>query len=121
LDVALGTLGQLRDSGLDETMVVSARNYVMGQFPPRLETAAQLADMFALLEITGLGTSYIDEYGASLSAATPESVSQVIAEVYPSADNLVFVILGDAELIRDRVAQYGPITEISLSEPRFHP
>jgi len=121
LDVALGTLGQLRDSGLDETMVVSARNYVMGQFPPRLETAAQLADMFALLEITGLGTSYIDEYGASLSAATPESVSQVIAEVYPSADNLVFVILGDAELIRDQVAQYGPITEISLSEPRFHP
>jgi len=121
LNVALGTLGQLRDLGLDETMVVSARNYVMGQFPPRLETAAQLASMFALLEVTGLGTSYIDEYGASLSAATPESIAQVIMEVYPSADNLVFVILGDAELIRDQIAQYGPVTEISVSEPRFHP
>ena len=121
LNVALGTLGQLRDLGLDESMVVSARNYVMGQFPPRLETAAQLADTFALLEATGLGTSYIDEYGANLSAATPESIAQVIAEVYPSADNLVFVILGDAELIRDQVAQYGPVTEISISEPRFHP
>jgi predicted Zn-dependent peptidase len=121
LDVALGTLGQLRDSGLDEAMVVSARNYVMGQFPPRLETAAQLADMFAMLEATGLGTAYIDEYGASLAAATPESIAAVIAEVYPAADNLVFVILGDAELIREQVAQYGPVTEISLSEPRFHP
>jgi zinc protease len=121
LNVALGTLGQLRDLGLDETMVVSARNYVMGQFPPRLETAAQLANTFALLEATGLGTSYIDEYGANLSAATPESIAQVIAEVYPSADNLVFVILGDAELIRDQVAQYGPVTEISISEPRYHP
>jgi zinc protease len=121
LNVALGTLGQLRDLGLDETMVVSARNYVMGQFPPRLETAAQLADTFALLEATGLGTAYIDEYGANLSAATPESIAQVIAEVYPSTDNLVFVILGDAELIRDQVAQYGPVTEISISEPRYHP
>jgi zinc protease len=121
LNVALGTLGQLRDVGLDETMVVSARNYVMGQFPPRLETATQLASMFALLEVAGLGTSYIDGYGASLSAATPESIARVITEVYPSADNLVFVILGDAELIRDQVAQYGPITEISISEPSFHP
>ena len=121
LDVALGTLGQLRDLGLDEAMVVSARNYVMGQFPPRLETAAQLADLFAMLEVTGLGTSYIDEYGASLSAATPESIAEVIAEVYPSADKLVFVILGDAELIRDQVARYGPVTEISITEPRFHP
>jgi len=95
LDVALGTLGQLRDSGLDEAMVISARNYVMGQFPPRLETAAQLADMFAMLEATGLGTAYIDEYGASLAAATPESIAAVIAEVYPAADNLVFVILGE--------------------------
>jgi len=121
LNVALGTLGQLRDLGLDETMVESARNYVMGQFPPRLETAVQLADMFALLEVTGLGASYIDEYSAGLSAATPESIAQVIAEVYPSADKLVFVILGDAELIREQVAQYGPVTEISISEPRFHP
>jgi len=121
LNVALGTLGQLRDLGLDEAMVDSARNYVMGQFPPRLETAVQLADMFALLEVTGLGTSYIDEYGASLSAATSESIARAIAEVYPSADKLVFVILGDAELIREQVAQYGPVTEISISEPRFHP
>lgn len=121
LNVALGTLGRLRDSGLDEAMVVSARNYVMGQFPPRLETAAQLAGIFAMLEVTGLGRSYIDEYGASLSAATPASIAEVIAEVYPSADNLVFVILGDADIIREQVTEYGPVTEISISEPRFHP
>ena len=50
LDVALGTLGRFKDSGLDATMLSSARNYVMGQFPPRLETAEQLAGVFALLE-----------------------------------------------------------------------
>jgi len=93
----------------------------MGQFPPRLETAAQLAGMFAMLELNGLGAEYINDYGSSLTAATPESVATVIDHVYPSADSLVFVILGNAELIREQVAQYGPVTEISISEPRFHP
>lgn len=121
LDLAVSVLGQLRDNGLDAAMLTSARNYVMGQFPPRLETASQLATMFASLESWGLDESYINDYGAALSAATPESVTSVIDEVYPGADSLVFVILGDAETIRDDVAQYGPVTELSISEPRFHP
>lgn len=121
LNVALATLGRLRDSGLDAAMIDSSRNYIMGQFPPRLETAAQLARIFAMLEINGLDTSYINDYGSSLSAATPESIAAVIDQVYPASDGLVFVVLGDAASIRDSIAQYGPVTEISISEPRFHP
>jgi zinc protease len=41
--------------------------------------------------------------------------------VYPSPDDLVFVVLGDAELIRDDVAKYGPITEMAITDPRFLP
>ena len=121
INVALSTLGLLRDAGLNEEMIVSARNYVMGQFPPRFETAAQLAGIFALLETYGLGTDYIDDYGNELGAATSESIAAVIDDVYPSADHLVYVILGDANTIRDQVAEYGPVTEISLFEPRFRP
>ena len=93
----------------------------MGQFPPRLETASQLAGVFAMLELYGLDASYIDDYGSSLTLATEESIAEVIDQVYPSSDGLVFVVLGDANSIREPMAQYGPITEISLSEPRFHP
>jgi len=121
LDVALATLSRLRDSGLDATMIESSRNYIMGQFPPQLETAAQLAGVFAMLEVNGLDSAYINDYGVSLSAATPESIAAVIDQVYPTSDSLVFVVLGDAASIREQVAQYGPVTEISLSEPRFHP
>lgn len=121
LDVALGVLGQLRDTGLDPAMIDSARNYVMGQFPPRLETASQLAGMLASIESYGLDASYINHYGDSLAAATQESVAAVIGAVYPPEDSLVFVILGDAETIREQVAQYGPVTELPISEPRFHP
>jgi len=121
LQTALATLGQLRDSGLDEAMITSSRNYIMGQFPPRLETAAQLAGVFAMLEINDLDASYINDYGASLSAATPASIAAIIDQVYPTLDNLVYVILGDAASIREQVTLYGPVTEIALSEPRFHP
>ena len=121
IDLALSTLGRFRDDGLDDAMIQSARNYVMGQFPPKLETAAQLASNFAVIEAAGLDASYINDYSAGLSAATRESISAVIEQVYPSADALVYVILGDAEKIREQVADYGPVTEIAISEPRFHP
>ncbi len=121
LDVALGTLGRLRDSGLDEAMIASARNYVMGQFPPDLETASQLAGIFSILETYGLDASYINDYGNELAAATPESVAAVIDEVYPKGDELVFVLIGDADAIREQVAKYGPVTEMSINEPRYHP
>jgi predicted Zn-dependent peptidase len=121
IDVAISTLGRLRDSGLDDAMITSARNYVMGQFPPQLETATQLAGVFAMLEAVGLDASYINNYGANLAAASRESIAAVIDEVYPTADNLVFVVLGDAALIRDQLAAYGPVTEMSITETRFHP
>ncbi len=121
LDVALATLGTLRGKGLDDDMITSARNYVMGQYPTRFETAAQLAGQFATLEARGLSLSYVNEYGSDLAAVTLESVAAVIERVYPPADSLVFVILGDAAIIRDEIARYGPVTEVSIGRTEFHP
>lgn len=119
IDLALEVLGQLHARGVDDEMIESARNYIMGQFPPSLETASSLAAMLATLEVNGLGREYIDEYGTALLGATPVSVHNTINDVYPTGDNLVFVLIGDAELIREDVAKYGPVTEVSITEPRF--
>ena len=121
IDLALDTLAQFRESGLSDEMILSARNYVMGQFPPQLETASQLAGVFATLETHGLDSAYINDYGAALSAATSESISAVIDTVYPENDALVFVLIGDAAKIREQIAKYGPITEVSIEAPHFHP
>ncbi|MGB5719237.1 MAG: pitrilysin family protein [Woeseiaceae bacterium] len=121
IDLALEVLDTFRGDGLDDEMMLSARNYIMGQFPPRLETAPQIAAQLAMLEQYGLSASFIDNYGAALEGASQDSVAAVIAEVYPSADNLSFILIGDAASIREAVSKYGPITEMSINEPRFRP
>ena len=119
IDLALSLLAQLRDTGFDSELIQSAKNYILGLFPPRFETAAQLADQFAALETYGLDASYINAYGPAVANAGEEMIRSVIASVYPAPDDLVFTIIGDADAIRDAVAKYGPITEIALTDPRF--
>jgi len=119
IDLAVSVLDRLHIKGLNDQLITSARNYIMGQFPPTLETASSLARMLAFLEQNGLDRSYVDEYGTALGEATPVTISNTIAEVYPTPDDLVFVLIGDAESIREDVAKYGPVMEMSINEPRF--
>ncbi|MDJ0939422.1 MAG: pitrilysin family protein [Woeseiaceae bacterium] len=121
IDLALDVLARFKNSGVSAELLDSAGNYVLGQYPMRLETATQLAMQFTQLEAYGLGTDYVDGYADAVGAVTAESVATVIDAVYPSADELVFVLLGDAELIREQVARYGEITEMAITAPAFHP
>ena len=120
IDLALGVLGQLHGGGIDDEMLASAQSYILGQFPTTLETAEQIGAALGLLEAFRLDVSYFNDYGAEITAATTDSVAAVIASVYPLTDNLVFVLLGDAAQIRDSISQYGPVTEMAITEPGFH-
>jgi hypothetical protein len=104
---------------LDQDMLEAAQNYVLGSFPTRLETARQLAAQFAMLELYGLDAGYVDNYGDAIGAVSVDSLAPVIREVYPAGDGLVFVIIGDAEAIRETVARYGALTEISITDGSF--
>jgi hypothetical protein len=72
-----------------------------------------------MLEFYGLGREHVEDYGDGLGAVTPESVAPVVAAVYPERDELVFVLLGDADAIREDVARYGAVTEIPITAPHF--
>lgn len=121
IDLAINLLARMRDEGFSDELITSGKNYILGQFPPRFETSAQLARELASLEAAGFAATFINDYGAAIAGASGEDVRSVIADVYPHPDNLVFVVIGDAELIREDVARYGPVTEMSITEPRFTP
>jgi len=121
IDLALSLLVTLREEGVADDMIVSGKNYILGQFPPRFESAEQLAAQFATLEAHGLDASYINDYGDAIASADGENIRSVIKDVYPEPDNLVFAIIGDADLLREQVARYGDVAEMSITDPRFHP
>ena len=120
IDMAIATLDRLHHDGLDAATAQSAKNYIAGQFAPRLETAAQVGTSLAWLTLYGEPRSYIDGDLDEVTAATPEQVAAARA-VFPDSKDLVMVVIGDAAKIRDLLKTYGPVTEMRLSDPHFSP
>jgi predicted Zn-dependent peptidase len=121
IDLALATLGRLHEQGLDAEQLASTKQYLLGQYPLGLETAGQLAAQVAVVEFFGLGRRYIDDFTKEIDAVDLAQARRTIAEVYPSPDKLVYVLIGDASAIREQVAKYGPVTEMPITAPRFAP
>lgn len=119
IDLALDTLANLHGQGVTADMLDSGRAYVLGQFPLQLETAAHWAAALSELELYGLDRSYIENYGPSLASVTLADAQRVIRSAYPTVDDLVIVLIGDAARIRDEIGKYGPLTEMPLTAPTF--
>ena len=119
IDMAVNLLGRLHDTGIAPDMLESGRNYLLGQFPTSLETGGQLAQQFAELEFYGLDLHYVDAYAEELAAVTLDSVRPVIDAVFPARGDLVYVLLGDADAIREEIGKYGVVTELPISAPHF--
>jgi zinc protease len=119
LQLSLRTLERLRREGVRPDMLDSARAYILGQYPLGLETAADWTGMLGEIELYGLGRSYIDDYPAQLATVGVEEARAVIEEAFPSADSVAIVAIGDAAMIRSAVAEYGPVSEIALTDPEF--
>lgn len=121
IDLAFATLDRLHDGAIDQAQLESARSYVLGQYPLGLETASQWAWQLATLEFYGLDRGYIDDYGEALAAVQLDAAREAVAAVIPPSEQLMLVVIGKAEAIRDGLRKYGPITEMKLSDPRFQP
>lgn len=121
LDLSLETLTRLKTSGVTADMLDSARSYILGQYPLNFETATDWAAALIDLEFYGLGPDYIDDYAAKLRAVTLPVARSVIDNAFPSADDLVIVLIGDAAKIRHIAARYGEVMEMALTHPSFTP
>jgi zinc protease len=121
VDMALDQLAKYRAAGMDAATLDSARSYVLGQFPLDLETDAQLAARLAEIAFYGLDRDDVDGYGSRVGAVTEADVKAEIARLLPAPEDLAFVFIGDAEQVRDVVARYGPVTEMSIEDPTFAP
>lgn len=121
LDLALRTLERLDREGISREMLDSARAYTLGQYPLGLETAADWAGMLAEIELYGLGRGYVDDYPAQLAAVGVAEAQAVIEEAFPRADSVAIAAIGDAARIRGALSEYGPVSQMALTDPEFSP
>jgi len=118
IDLAIKTYNRLFEKGIDEETLTSAKNYVKGQFPPDYETAGSLAGFLAQKYIFGLDDSYINNFENEVNGLTVEKANELIKKYFPK-ENLQFVLIGKADVIRDKVAKYGKVTEKSIEEDEY--
>ena len=119
LDLTLDVLHRLHEKGFTAEEMKSAKEYIKGQFPPRIETSDQLARLMTTLEFYGLDQKEIDGYYARIDAMTLADSRRIIEQYFP-ADNLVFVLIGKAGEIQGVVKKYAPEMDTkSITEPTF--
>jgi zinc protease len=121
LELALEVLDMLHADGLDAETLYSVQAYTLGQFAPDFETAVDLSNAVMEIEFYGLGSDYVDGYGEAVRVTTLDDARRIIDAVYPTRDQMVLVMIGDADEIRDIAAEFGEVTEMRISEPRFTP
>ncbi|HEV2707590.1 MAG TPA: pitrilysin family protein [Pyrinomonadaceae bacterium] len=110
IDMTLDILKRLHEKGITEEELKSAKSYLKGQFPPRIETTDQLAALIAQLEFFGLDERDINTYYARIDAMTLDDARRVIKQYFP-AENLVFVLIGKASEIEPVIRKYAPNVE----------
>ena len=121
IDLALATLERLHRDGLDAAALAGSKQYLLGQFPPTLETNAQLASRLTDLAFYALGPKDVDGYAMRVVAVDAEAVKSVIGRSFPPPGNLAIVLIGDAAKIGEAVGKYGPVTRMSLGDPTYYP
>ena len=118
IDLALKTYNRLFEKGIDEETLLSAKNYVKGQFPPDYETAGSLAGFLTQKYVYGLDDSIINNFENEVNELTIEKANELIKKYFPK-DNLQFVMIGKAVEIKDKVSKYGNITEKNIEEDEY--
>ncbi|HEX8823606.1 MAG TPA: insulinase family protein, partial [Archangium sp.] len=121
LDMALDVLARYRQEGMDDALLSSAKEYVLGQFPPTLETGRQIANKLTELAFYGLDASDVNDFAAKVAGADKARIQAAIQRVMPSREDLTVVLIGKASSIRTVARKYGTVTEMRITDPHFAP
>ncbi len=118
LAITFELLAKGRKEGFSGLETESARNYILGQFPPSLESLGSKTRAYSDLFFYGLKFSYYDDLMARVAAATAAQVNQVAKALLPEKD-YILVVVGKADDIRQQLAPFGPFQEKKISPGDF--
>jgi zinc protease len=110
IEEALKEINGLRDDGPTDRELDSARDYLRGVLPLRLQTTAALAARVAELVVFDLPADYFQSYRERIAAVSRDDVQRA-ARAHIRPDRMAIVVVGDAARIEEpvRALQLGPV------------
>jgi predicted Zn-dependent peptidase len=118
LDITLDLLKKGGAQGFSAEEIESSRNYLMGQFPPTLETNASKAGAYVRLAFYKMGFDYYDQYLGEVGKVSGAAAKAAAAKLLP-ANDFVLVVVGKAAEIKPLLAKFGTWREKKITDPDF--
>jgi predicted Zn-dependent peptidase len=120
MDKTIEVINTAHTAGFSEAQLTSAKNSIAGELPPSLETSQALANTMARNELYGITR---EQFNANLVALQKTSVAEersILEKDFPSAENLVIVVIGKASEIQPLMAKYATnVTVRKISDPGY--
>jgi len=113
----MAELSRVREGPPEAAELSAARDYLVGVFPLRFESSAQVAAAIAGLVIQGLPDDELDRYRPTVAGVTADAaLAAARAHIHPERASIV--IVGDTERFEeDLVALHGDSVEVVRDEP----
>ena len=102
----LKELTRMRDSDVSEAELRAARDYLIGVFPLRFETAGAVVAALSGLAVHGLPVEELIGYRTSIEAVTVADVAEA-AQAHLLVDSASIVVVGDADAFGSALEALG--------------
>ena len=102
----MAELRRIREGLVEEEELATARDYLVGVFPLRFETSAQVAGALGGLVVYGLPDDELDRYRPAVAAVTRDEILAA-ATAHLDPDRAVVTIVGDAERFAGALGDIG--------------
>ncbi|MBL8955376.1 MAG: insulinase family protein [Myxococcaceae bacterium] len=114
LDVALAEVAKMKAKGPKAPELESAKRYISGLYPARLETNESIAAAMADMALFGLPDDWVDQYRERIAAVTPQLAAEAAAKHLPDRDRTI-VLVGNAAQLAPQVERYGRVSVIPVA------
>lgn len=116
LKLILQQLREIQDTPVSDAELASAKKYLIGSFPLKLDRQSEIVDFMLQTELYGLGTDYAERFPTLVGSVTKAEVQQV-AQKYLHPDALDLVAVADQSQAKINVASLEPQKQASVAQP----
>jgi zinc protease len=111
----LDEIERLRAEEPSEEELEDSRSYILGSFVRGRETPQQVANDLWLIESQGLGKDYLERLLARVAKTEQADCTRLVEQTIDK-DELVIVVVGQAEKLKGELEKIAPITVVAAEK-----